>query len=521
MTDSTATGFALTGDYKPAGDQPQAIAGLVEGLQSGLTHQTLLGVTGSGKSIGYDDPLYIVEGVNGEFRTRIVRAGPFIDGLIESAADLAQAGETERYSTLPAAYYAHAYDPVRGVAGRFPVAAFLRHRAPARMFRLTTTCGRAATLTGDHNLWVLRGGRLNLVRTEEVRPTDYMPTPDAIPAHEDVRVLDVLPYLMDTDLSVFAESAVMACAAAGGYSSIVASFRESGLAPYAKLSAIRHETHGSGIKVRDYVRLAQRTNNLAGYSTADSIHVGGKRRACRLPAQLPLTDSVLALFGYYIAEGCAQDQYFILANRHPIIRAQIETALRELGIPFGVRPTSDYQISSTALTTLLAKTCGSTAWVKRLPDFWTRLSNHSLGVLLRAYFDGDGTVGRNGEVSATTAPAQRLCRWIAFLGGEVAGIVKRNAARADGTPAGDIDCPMSGDAEQPGAGIPTAGDVGVGASPDRQKRILHHILGSLDRAKDAVGHAEGRPSVPLVEQVERCEIALGDADQQRFVGRLN
>src|SRR5687768_1011698 len=50
MTDTTATGFALTGDYKPAGDQPQAIAGLVDGIDSGLAHQTLLGVTGSGKT---------------------------------------------------------------------------------------------------------------------------------------------------------------------------------------------------------------------------------------------------------------------------------------------------------------------------------------------------------------------------------------------------------------------------------------------------------------------------------------
>ena len=34
----------------PAGDQPQAIRQLVEGLQAGLAHQTLLGVTGSGKT---------------------------------------------------------------------------------------------------------------------------------------------------------------------------------------------------------------------------------------------------------------------------------------------------------------------------------------------------------------------------------------------------------------------------------------------------------------------------------------
>jgi excinuclease ABC subunit B len=42
--------FELNADYNPAGDQPQAIEKLVDGLTSGLAHQTLLGVTGSGKT---------------------------------------------------------------------------------------------------------------------------------------------------------------------------------------------------------------------------------------------------------------------------------------------------------------------------------------------------------------------------------------------------------------------------------------------------------------------------------------
>lgn len=42
--------FELTSDYKPTGDQPEAIKQLVSGLESGLNHQTLLGVTGSGKT---------------------------------------------------------------------------------------------------------------------------------------------------------------------------------------------------------------------------------------------------------------------------------------------------------------------------------------------------------------------------------------------------------------------------------------------------------------------------------------
>jgi len=42
--------FQLVAPYRPAGDQPQAIAKLIEGFESGLAAQTLLGVTGSGKT---------------------------------------------------------------------------------------------------------------------------------------------------------------------------------------------------------------------------------------------------------------------------------------------------------------------------------------------------------------------------------------------------------------------------------------------------------------------------------------
>src|SRR5438105_243372 len=42
--------FKLVADFKPAGDQPQAIDALAEGVDRGLPHQVLLGVTGSGKT---------------------------------------------------------------------------------------------------------------------------------------------------------------------------------------------------------------------------------------------------------------------------------------------------------------------------------------------------------------------------------------------------------------------------------------------------------------------------------------
>jgi excinuclease ABC subunit B len=50
LKDRDASPFQMKADWPPAGDQPTAIAALAEGLRDGLAHQTLLGVTGSGKT---------------------------------------------------------------------------------------------------------------------------------------------------------------------------------------------------------------------------------------------------------------------------------------------------------------------------------------------------------------------------------------------------------------------------------------------------------------------------------------
>ena len=53
--------FEVVADYRPAGDQPSAIVGLVDGLGSGLSHQTLLGVTGSGKTFSIANVIEAVQ----------------------------------------------------------------------------------------------------------------------------------------------------------------------------------------------------------------------------------------------------------------------------------------------------------------------------------------------------------------------------------------------------------------------------------------------------------------------------
>ncbi len=43
--------FKLQSEFKPSGDQPQAIEALVNGVEDKHKHQVLLGITGSGKNI--------------------------------------------------------------------------------------------------------------------------------------------------------------------------------------------------------------------------------------------------------------------------------------------------------------------------------------------------------------------------------------------------------------------------------------------------------------------------------------
>ena len=53
--------FRLDTPFRPTGDQPRAIAEMTEGIFRGDQYQTLLGATGTGKSVGYDDPVLVTD----------------------------------------------------------------------------------------------------------------------------------------------------------------------------------------------------------------------------------------------------------------------------------------------------------------------------------------------------------------------------------------------------------------------------------------------------------------------------
>ena len=398
--------FELESEFEPMGDQPNAINELVDGIHRGDEYQTLLGATGTGKSLGYDDPVYTTRHTNGRAETQVGAIGAFVDACIDEYGVTVRYGNGTEETVLPeGAVTTQAVHPATGAVEEQTVRAVTRHEAPEAMYRVRTACGREATMTGDHNLWVLREGRLQLIETADARPTDHLPVPDRLPPSDAAAHVDLLRVLQHPDLYVKAAPSLRRYLREEGGTGLATSLRSAGRAqPYAKIMSMRGRTHGDGgLSFDALAHVLDGTDELAGTWNPAEAQIESKRVEHRLPASLPLTADTLRLIGTYVAEGHASERYVVLANRDDVIRGHMEAALEGLGLPYQVRPSLDFQVGSKALTEFLATSCGRRSREKQLPPFWARLSDENLGTLLRAYFDGDGTVERSSGVTATTA----------------------------------------------------------------------------------------------------------------------
>ncbi len=404
--------FQLVSEFQPTGDQPEAIAALVEGLRRGYKHQTLLGATGTGKSLDGEEPLYIFCKENIWWKPQLLPIGELVDHWMKAHPEqVQQSGDTWfiPFSPDDSPFQVPSLNPETGHVELKPVTALIRHSAPPTMFRVTTACGRHALMTGDHNLWVLREGRMRLVSTTEIRLGDCVPVPRNLPGpQEEMASLDLISFLSVEKVYVDATNILAMWIAAGGRKRLLQFLSKHYKSPYSKIYAITCDRPDSRIPVRIFCSLLGETGNLNGCWEPAHARVVSKLDRCSLPATLPVSDEFLRLIGYYIAEGNNQSQsgYFIWASRSPQMRQDFESVLTALGVPFTVRNSTDYQVSSTPLALLLRRLAGSKAGDKHLPPFWPQLSDRQLGLLLRVYFDGDGFVERSSAVCWVTASCQ-------------------------------------------------------------------------------------------------------------------
>ena len=376
--------FKMQAPFPPKGDQPAAIAELVEGARDGLAHQVLLGATGTGKSVAPHEPVTVFRPDGTIYRGPI---GELIDPVF---------GQTQEFETLearaPRGWEVFAYDASTGRCERRIITALSRHRAPDRMFYLQTSCGREVEITGDHSVWVLRDGRTQLLPGGEVRTGDCLPVPLQTPAPDvPVRSFDALQF---------------ATTARGAwhvrFDAVQLTFN-----PHWR-DALREETDGNakasrmrrsgeGIEPRLARDILTASPALVARAT-----IGSRRH--QTPVQWAISPAMMFVWGQFLAEGHAAEQFALISTRDPEVQRVLEADLRSIGAPFGRRSDGDFTIPSRVWRDIFAGLMGTHAGGKHLPALWPQLGDEDLGALLRGYFEGDGGLEK-GAVTALTLSA--------------------------------------------------------------------------------------------------------------------
>ena len=374
--------FELISGYKPDGDQPQAIQKLAESVRAGNRYQTLLGATGTGKSVAWDEPVTVDTGA-GLYRGTI---GALLDPV------LSRLPERETQAMVPpAAWRVLAWDTETGSTKWRNITALSRHASPPVLHALHTKCGRSVTVTSDHSVWVLREGQLQLVEGDQVCTGDALPIPRRLPEPDaPLTHLNLLKLLQK------------AKSTAGAY--IPALFMRKDLAqllqghypiPRGKSHRLRtaHET------VHLHVAEEFLTKKLF---SLDEVQLCAGRY--RFPALQPLTDAFATVLGQYIAEGHSADRFSLISVREEETSAIVALSLKKSGIPFYQRKDGDYVIGAKIWHDLFASLIGTHAGTKRLPTFWVEVSNEFLAGILRGYFEGDGGIDRGSVTAVTLSP---------------------------------------------------------------------------------------------------------------------
>lgn len=359
--------FVLASDYSPTGDQPTAIATLIGGLEKGEKEQTLLGVTGSGKSV-IGDTFVILE-KNGYSQQVPISA---VDGLF--SLPLSQDGTATQFVSLNAgSLKTVAFDPMSGAVDMCDVREVSRHRYKGELFSVNTADGSQNIFTDSHNVYVLRGGDVRLVRSSDIRIGDRVPEPSTLKdSGAYLRELQVSDYVASEDLYLdIAESDIKKLSPALGYRKAWAVSQRNGR-----------------VSMAAYAQLQQAVQVLT---------VGSRHRTAAIPATIPVSPALLRFLGLFIAEGHASHSYITISTIDASIVDEFQGGADVFHLALRKRKkVPDYHINSTVLVKLLKEWCGSHAETKQLPSFWPQLSKTQLKMLLGGIFAGDGYVEVSG-----------------------------------------------------------------------------------------------------------------------------
>jgi intein/homing endonuclease len=372
--------FKLKSPYVPKGDQINAIKQLTKGINEGKKYQTLLGVTGSGKSIDYGEPIVII---NENSVIEKIKIGKFVE---ERQTDPKKLNDT-LYQKIDGVFTLSFNSKNYSIETK-EIIEISKHKEEF-INKITLDDNSTIRITNDHNCFRLDNCELNLVPTKDLKVGDYLPLSNNVPIPKNqLRFLNLLDYNTNYKLNIS-----HLIKKQYKYVDKIKDFLKGEFKAYNwKFDQIINETSERGITLEQTQGLLSRLGlNLRDVNKYIRIITKGRDS---LNPLIKIDNNFLTFTGLYISEGHCTDRYILISNSDRTLQKICKEFFNAYNLNYNQRNGNDVVYFSKPFSNFF-KTLGKTASEKRITDFFYNLSNEDLAVFLRALFDGDGGVEKN------------------------------------------------------------------------------------------------------------------------------
>ena len=372
--------FKLITDLKPQGSQPEAIKKLVNGLNRGYQYQTLLGVTGSGKSLDYSELLILRDEKEEIIKMKI---GEFVEKNLKNPQKL----KDSEYQNI-SGYKIISFNEINYNIEEKKIKQISRHKEDY-IFEIILDDNSSIKITKDHNCYKLNNCKLELCKTTDLKKGDYLPTSNSIiEPNKKLEYVNLLDYNPNIKLNI----RMLIKKYDSDNKKILEFFKREFIAPGWKLNQILKETKERGITISqlyEYLKIL----NLKLNQVNDCIKIITKKEDVTSPL-IKIDEKFLIFSGLYLSEGHNTKKYILISNSNKNLQNKCQYFHKSLGLKYYQRNKNDICYNSILLSRFY-QIFGCNAFEKKIPDLIYNLSNDKIAHFLRSLFDGDGWVEPN------------------------------------------------------------------------------------------------------------------------------
>ncbi|MHA1213158.1 MAG: LAGLIDADG family homing endonuclease, partial [Candidatus Heimdallarchaeota archaeon] len=372
--------FKIVSSFKPSGDQPEAIKALADNIKKGKRFQTLLGATGTGKSLDFNEILLIF---NEENKILKVKIGEFVDSHLNNDINT---GGTEFQDIQ--GYKVVSFNESKHLIEQKNIIQISKHREEI-IYEIILDDLSSIKVTRDHNCFKFNDCKLELCVTEDLKVGDYLPCSNLIPSPErNLEFINLLNYNKEVKLNI----KKLILNHQEHETTIKELLKEEHNAYNWKFDQIIAETKERGVGISTL-------NILMKHLDLDFTRINSDLKLISrgnesLHPLLKIDDNFLIFSGLYLSEGHCTDRYILISNSDSSLQNKCKEFFDSLGLSYNQRNENDIQFNSKYLANFF-RTMGANAHEKCIPSLFYNMTNEQLIPFIRSLFDGDGWVERS------------------------------------------------------------------------------------------------------------------------------